>query len=386
MLTDVSTFVCVATQYPRLGTGILTCFPFDRRAKSPIKALTTIGVKKLQSRPSQVLERFPPEVLAKLEIEILLRLPPETIAKLPGDVINQLPRETLQTLPPTGIRKLDPGNLAMLPATVFEQIPVGDLPIQANSIGMKFKLLPPGRSEKIPQSGTLHPNGDLDPKTWKEAVAVNYAFEIGVFEVTQQEFQQVMGFDPFTTSIYRHRAGVFGPQKAMSFHSTKDIKEFCKRLNALPIEKAAGYTYRPTTFAEWHYACRAGATSVYPWGNDASMLRRYVYLIDFNTGSPDVGSLQPNKWGLYDMLGNFPEIVTHTPRTLPYGKDEMNVAGEMRGVSSNPKSFKSYSQADYWNGSIGAIVDKKTVVMHPKGGAALRLVRVKRQIPRDSVP
>jgi formylglycine-generating enzyme required for sulfatase activity len=69
-----------------------------------------------------------------------------------------------------------------------------------------------------------------------------------------------------------------------------------------------GIFYRLPTEAEWEYACRAGTTTAFPYGDDASMLKQYAFYKD-NSASKfhKVAQLRPNAWGLYDMLGNLSE-------------------------------------------------------------------------------
>jgi formylglycine-generating enzyme required for sulfatase activity len=65
--------------------------------------------------------------------------------------------------------------------------------------------------------------------------------------------------------------------------------------------------YRLPTEAEWEYACRAGTTTKYYWGDDPEMYRIYESGDNMATQASVVGEFKPNPWGLYDMLGNVME-------------------------------------------------------------------------------
>ena len=157
-----------------------------------------------------------------------------------------------------------------------------ELPESANSIGMKFKLIPAG-------TFTMGENDDA------HEVTLTKPFKMGVHEVTQAQYEQVMGVN---------RSWFTGANNPVETVGWEDAVEFCRKLSELPAEKAAGNVYRLPTEAEWEYACRAGTTTKHSFGDDESELG-YAWLSE-NSGDEThpVGSKLPNAWGLYDMHGN----------------------------------------------------------------------------------
>ncbi len=133
-------------------------------------------------------------------------------------------------------------------------------------------------------------------------VTITQGFWMAKCEVTQAEYESVMGVNPsqFTGEAKR-------PVEKVSWY---DALKYCLRLTQL--EQAAGklpagYAYRLPTEAEWEYACRAGTRTRFSYGDDPGFLLTSEYAwCNGNSGSTThpVGMKQPNPWGLFDMHGN----------------------------------------------------------------------------------
>jgi formylglycine-generating enzyme required for sulfatase activity len=122
-------------------------------------------------------------------------------------------------------------------------------------------------------------------------VKVN-SFAIGKYPVTQAQYQAVMGNNP---SHFKNN-----PQNPVECVSWNDAKAFCQKLSEI-----TGKNYRLPTEAEWEYACRAGTTTRYYFGDDDNQLGDYAwYYENSNDTTHPVGQKKPNGWGLYDMSGN----------------------------------------------------------------------------------
>jgi formylglycine-generating enzyme required for sulfatase activity len=87
----------------------------------------------------------------------------------------------------------------------------------------------------------------------------------------------------------------------------EEAVEFCRLLSELPEEQEAGRVYRLPTEAEWEYACRAGSETAYYFGDKVEQLGNFAWFAG-NSNRRErpfpVGKRLPNRWGLYDMIGN----------------------------------------------------------------------------------
>jgi formylglycine-generating enzyme required for sulfatase activity len=123
-------------------------------------------------------------------------------------------------------------------------------------------------------------------------VTLTKPFYMGKYEVTQEQWEAVMGNNPSKEK---------GKKLPVTNVSWEDCQEFIKKLN-----KKTDGGYRLPTEAEWEYACRAGTTTAYSFGDE--MTPKEANYSDSNIGKPvAVGSYKPNAFGLYDMHGNVRE-------------------------------------------------------------------------------
>ena len=157
-----------------------------------------------------------------------------------------------------------------------------------------FKYIPAGNF--IMGSPLSEENRDADEGP-EHKVIITKGFYLGVYEVTQAQWSQVMGDNP---AVFRTFAA--SPNHPVESVSWNECQEFIRKLN----EKHPG-NFRLPTEAEWEYACRAGSTTPYYWGDkmaqNGSSDYTWANSRSFAMTNP-VGTKKPNQWDLYDMSGN----------------------------------------------------------------------------------
>lgn len=166
----------------------------------------------------------------------------------------------------------------------------------------------------IPAGSFQMGSTDLNITTPVHTVTLS-GFYLGATEVTQAQYLAVMGSNPsyFQGTSYPGRENC--PVEMVTWY---EAREFCARLTAM----TPGYVFMLPSEAQWEYACRAGTTTLYSFGDSDALIGDYAwnwYYSDGHNGNwhgpygnwhgpQPVGTRLPNPWGLYDMHGNVWEL------------------------------------------------------------------------------
>ncbi|MBS3735453.1 MAG: SUMF1/EgtB/PvdO family nonheme iron enzyme [Phycisphaerae bacterium] len=231
---------------------------------------------------------------------------------------------------------------AALGVPVEKTLDLGD------GVTMKLVLIPAGRFVMGSPAGEEHRDDDEGPQ---RRVTLTEPFYMGVCEVTQAQYEQVIGETPWRG---KHFAKT-GTEHAASYVSWDEATAFCEKLSA-----RTGLDVQLPTEARWEYACRAGSTTRYCYGDDAGKLGAYAWYDDNADDAGEeyahgVGRKRPNAFGLYDMHGNVSEwcadwyqdsyrgLATEAPKGPRSGKYRV-----LRGGSWNYLPRNCRSAGRYW--------------------------------------
>ncbi len=222
---------------------------------------------------------------------------PKTAAALPrgdtpsavsADTARGTPKLPIQLAPDMAFVSVQPGTFRMgsapvAPGTLVREVVTRRVRTRDGRIS----------AVETPRSSRTRPRGD---------VTLNSRFWMGMYEVTQARYQDVMGINP--SIILGERV----PVHKITWHNAV---EFCRKLTVrerglrrLP----QGYAYRLPTEAEWEYCCRAGTTTEFFSGDDERGVADYAWYRNNGGDKPhQVGQKKPNAWGFHDMHGNVRE-------------------------------------------------------------------------------
>jgi formylglycine-generating enzyme required for sulfatase activity len=165
-------------------------------------------------------------------------------------------------------------------------------------LGINFIWIPPGSfymgTAKSPSELVQMYEGSASlysPEYPRHLVTITRGFWMSQTEITQKQWVDIMGYNP------SYHKGDNLPVENLSWN---DCQKFIEKINKL----GAG-TYRLPTEAEWEYACRAGSSSEFCFGDNPQDLDNYGWhVFNSNYQTQPVKQKQPNAWGLYDMHGN----------------------------------------------------------------------------------
>ena len=211
--------------------------------------------------------------------------PQSQISNLKSDIPTAVPGKLSPGAPPPAIAPFDSEQAKQHQQAWAKHL---NVPVETtNSIGMKLVLIPPGEFTM----------GDENCGKWEKPlhkVVISKPFYLGKYEVTQEEWAAVLGINP---SRFK------GPRNPVEQVSWEDCQNFLKKLD----QKcgAAEGSYSLPSEAQWEYACRAGTTGKWFFGESEAELGDYAWYNDNSEGKPHpVGEKKANGWGLHDVYGN----------------------------------------------------------------------------------
>jgi formylglycine-generating enzyme required for sulfatase activity len=202
----------------------------------------------------------------------------------------QLSGDDDQVQPPTVLASATTPDAAVVKKHMTPaQLKLGD-PV-VNSVAVMLVPIPAGEfiigrseSDRFASSG----------ESPQHPVKITRPFYLSVFEVTQEQYERVMGSRPWQGK-WRVQTG---PENPAVYVTWNDAAEFCRKLS-----EQENMEYRLPTEAQWEYACRAGTTTSYSFGDYPSKLGQFAWH-STQIEAQRVGQKLPNSWGLYDMHGN----------------------------------------------------------------------------------
>ena len=224
----------------------------------------------------------------------------------------------------------------LLSAGVYPCLPRQTIAL-AEGVDMTFAWIPPGTF--------LMGSPAEEPERWEDEtlheVTLPQGFYLGIHAVTQAQWQAVMGDNP-SRFKGRKRQDKNRPVENVSW---EDCQAFCTKLS-----ESDGKRYVLPSEAEWEYACRAGTTTPFHFGetlttDQANYNGNYPYNKgaqgEYRKRTTSVGSFPPNAWGLFDMHGNVWEWCQDVYR--PYGESNTKNTLEAGNIDETARVLRGGS-------------------------------------------
>ncbi len=196
------------------------------------------------------------------------------------------------------------------------------------------------------------------------------AFWMGAYEVTRDEFDvflkdentsQNVDVDAITRPSPQYIDLSYGMGKEGGYPANS-MSQYNALMYCRWLYQKTGIFYRLPTEAEWEYACRAGTTTAYFFGNDSAQLDKYAWY-EKNSGEKfhKTGEKLPNTWGLYDMLGNVMEWTIDHYEANRYH----TIAGTDPMVAFNPIRYPKVLRGGGFSSAAGQLRSAKRVASDP---------------------
>jgi len=227
-------------------------------------------------------------------------------------------------------------------------------------VTMKLVLIPAG---KFMMGSPDSEKGHVNNEGPQHEVTISKPFYMGVTEVTQAQYEAIMGANPSTFK---------GETNPVENVSCNDATEFCKKLS----EKTRQAVRLPTE-AEWEYACRAGSKTKFCFGDADEGLGDYAWYHANSGGTTHpVGQKKPNAWGLYDMHGNlwewcsdwYAQNYADAKAVDPQGPSSGMIASYWAWVTSVTPTFRVLRDGSWYCGPDGCRSAARGGGLSPSGG------------------
>ena len=216
-------------------------------------------------------------------------------------------------------------NATSYPVTYLAEPPSGGFNVEAYKT-MKLVL------RRI-EAGTFIMGGDQNDESHR--VTLTKPFFCGIFEVTQKQYALVTGSNPSDFS------GDTLPVEKVNYNEIRGSSDGAKWPSSSAVDSSSflgklrsrtGLGFDLPTEAQWEYACRAGTTTTYSYGNSENGSYMW-YSVNSNSKTHPVGAKSANSWGLYDMHGNVYERCLDWYGALIYGNDPKGSSSGLKRVN-----------------------------------------------------